>query len=193
MIASIRGKLIRKSPTSVVIETGGVGFHLFIPVSSHSVLGDIGEEVTLLTHLHVRDDALLLFGFATSDERDLFLSLISVSGVGPKLAQSVLSGISVEDFYTAIQHHNVDTLSRVPGIGKKTAERLMVELKDKAGKFGHGLKIQPEAASIAEEGIGALLSLGYKRHLAESIVQKLLKQDASISVEILIRRALREM
>jgi Holliday junction DNA helicase RuvA len=193
MIDRIRGKLIRKSPTSAVIETAGVGFHLLIPVSSHEALGDIGEEVTLLTHLHVREDAMQLFGFATRAERELFLSLISVSGVGPKLAQSVLSGISVPDFHAAIQQQDIHALSRVPGIGKKTAERLVVELKDKTGKLDLDVGGKPHVASTAEEAVRAMLSLGYKRQQAESIVQKLLKQDAALSIEALIRRALREM
>lgn len=193
MIASIRGTLIQKSPTSVVIETGGVGFRLFIPVSSHEALGETGSEVTLLTHLHVRDDALHLFGFATSAERDLFLSLISVSGVGPKLAQSVLSGISVKDFQIAIRQQDIAALSRVPGIGKKTAERLVVELKDKTEKLGDDMGAMSRTASTAKEAVSALLSLGYKRQQAESTVQKLLKQDASLSIESLIRQALRAM
>jgi len=193
MIASIRGKLIQKSPTFVVIETSGIGFHLFIPVSSHAALSEIGKEATLFTYLHVREDALQLFGFVTQAERDLFLSLISVSGIGPKLAQGILSGISVTDFYSAIQHQDIHALSRIPGIGKKTAERLMVELKDKTEKLGLDIQTRPETESVVKEAVSALLSLGYKRHQAELIVQKLVKQDASISIEALIRRALREM
>jgi len=131
MIASVRGILTHKSLTSVVIHTGGIGFQILIPVSSHEALGKVGEEVSLLTYLHVREDVLQLYGFATEAERELFLSLITVSGIGPKLAQSVLSGISVKDFRLAVQQQDIAALSRVRGIGKKTAERLVVELREK--------------------------------------------------------------
>lgn len=192
MIATVHGKLTWKSPTSVIIETGGIGLQIFIPVSSLEAIGDIGENVQLFTHLHVREDALQLFGFATKAERELFLFLISVSGVGPKLAQSVLSGISVDDFRRAIQQQDIAALSRVPGIGKKTAERLIVELKEKIGRSDAALAASSKISS-SEEAVMALLSLGYRRAQAEPIVQSLLKQDVSMPIEELIRRALREM
>jgi len=193
MIASIKGTLTDKSPTSVVIDIGGIGLQVLIPVSSLEGLGDIGDKVQLLTHLHVREDALQLYGFATLAERELFLSLISISGVGPKLAQSILSGITVEDFRLAVQQQNIAALSRVPGIGKKTAERLVVELKEKIGHLETDSRGLPVASSAAEEAIRALLSLGYRQQQAGMTVQKLLKEDASMSVEELIRRSLREM
>ncbi|MBN1780987.1 Holliday junction branch migration protein RuvA [bacterium] len=193
MIATLRGKLTFKSPTSVVIETGGVGFLVHIPVSSLETLGETGEDVSLYTHLHVREDAMQLYGFATQSERDLFLSLIAVSGIGPKLAQGVLSGISVEQFYRAIEHQDVAALSHVPGIGKKTAERLVLELKDKIGGTSAGGPPGAGLMPAAEEAVMALLSLGYKRQKVEPVVQNLIIQDRSLSIEELIRRALREM
>lgn len=191
MIARIRGILLQKSPTSVLIETGGIGFQLQIPVSSMNALGEPGQEVQLLTVLHVREDALQLFGFATPEERELFLQLIGVSGIGPKLAQAVLSGISVDDFSTAIYEQNFTALSRIPGIGRKTAERLVVELKDKLSKPSQTSKIEGWSSS-GEEAVKALLSLGYKRTQAESVIQRL-SRDSSMPIEELIRRALREI
>jgi Holliday junction DNA helicase RuvA len=191
MIARIRGILLQKSPTSVLIETGGIGFQLHIPVSSMNDIGEPGQEVQLFTVLHVREDALQLFGFATRQEKDLFLQLISVSGIGPRLAQSVLSGISVDDFGAAIHQQNFSALSSIPGIGRKTAERLVVELKDKIGITAQPGKTEGRTP-VSEEAVMALLSLGYKRNQAESVIRKL-TQESSMPIEELIRRALREL
>jgi Holliday junction DNA helicase RuvA len=191
MIARIRGILLQKSPTSVLIETGGIGFQLHIPVSSMNAIGEPGQEVQLFTVLHVREDALQLFGFATWQEKDLFLQLISVSGIGPRLAQSVLSGISVDDFRAAIHQQNFSALSSIPGIGRKTAERLVVELKDKIGMAAQPGKTEGRTP-VSEEAVMALLSLGYKRNQAESVIRKL-TQESSMPIEELIRRALREL
>jgi Holliday junction DNA helicase RuvA len=191
MIARIRGILLQKSPTSVLIETGGIGFQLHIPVSSMNAIGEPGQEVQLFTVLHVREDALQLFGFATRQEKELFLQLISVSGIGPRLAQSVLSGISVDDFRTAIHQQNFSALSSIPGIGRKTAERLVVELKDKIGMAAQPSKTEGRIP-VGEEAVMALLSLGYKRNQAESVIRKL-TQESSMPIEELIRRALREL
>ena len=188
MLSHISGRLVAKSPTHVVLENQGVGFHILIPLSSYNGLGDVGNQTKLLTHLHVREDALQLFGFLTSDEKDLFLLLISVSGVGPKLAQGILSGISVNDFKRAVLNQDQAALYRTPGVGKKTAERLILELKDKIGDIG-----MEGAAPIqtgTEEAILALMSLGYKRPQAQDVVQKIRKQDASLSVEEVIKKAL---
>ena len=191
MIARIRGILLQKSPTSVLVETGGIGFQVQIPVSSMNALGEPGQEVQLLTVLHVREDALQLFGFATRDEKELFIQLIGVSGVGPKLAQAVLSGISVDDFRSAIHQQNFSALSRIPGIGRKTAERLVVELKDKIGKAAQTGTAEG-GTSAGEEAVKALLSLGYKRTQAETVIQRLTR-ESSMPIEELIRRALREL
>jgi len=189
MIAHIRGKLVLKAPTHVVIENQGIGFHVLIPFSSYTGLGEIGSDTQLLTHLHVREDALQLFGFVTPEERDLFLLLISVSGVGPKLGQGILSGISVENFKQAVQHQDQAALSRTPGVGKKTAERLILELKDKIGDIQLAGPAVPTQTG-AEEAILALISLGYKRAQVQVVVQKIFKENPSLSVEEVIKQAL---
>ena len=193
MIATIRGKMVYKTPTSVILDVSGVGFQVLIPLSSFNALGEVGDEVQLITHLHVREDALQLFGFITQEERWLFTLLISVSGVGPKLAQGVLSGISVGDFQLAVQREDSTALSRVPGIGKKTAERLIVELRDKMDSIGEEKRSHLGRSSAHEEAVLALCSLGYKRNKAEDVIHKLLNQDSSLSIEEVIRRALRTL
>lgn len=196
MIAQLRGLLIEKSPTSVILEAGGVGFEIGIPLSSLNAIGEVGEEIRLFTYLHVREDTLQLYGFASKQERALFLLLISVSGVGPKLAQSILSGITVDEFEQAVRHNQSATLNRIPGVGKKTAERLILELQDKL-KTGRptesGTMTDRIAPQAGEEAILALLSLGYKRNDAERAVQKALSENRSLKVEDLLRAALSEM
>ena len=193
MIASITGKMTHKSPTWIVVESGGIGFHISIPVSSYDAFGETGRDVRVLTHLHVREDALQLFGFATGAERRLFLLLISVSGVGPRLAQGILSGIAVEDFEKAVRGNDLAALTKVPGIGKKTAERLVLELKEKIGefKFSGEQGAPSEKTPMEEEAVLALVSLGYRRAQAQEAVQKIMKQDRSLSLEETLRRALR--
>jgi Holliday junction DNA helicase RuvA len=195
MIAFLSGKLAAKSPTWAVVETAGVGFHVFIPVSSFNALGPPGSDIRLLTHLHVREDALQLYGFATEAERRLFLLLISVSGVGPKLAQGILSGISVDEFEAAVRSQDAASLVKVPGVGRKTADRLVLELRD---KIGEAQAAGPDAAagltpSIEEEAVMALVSLGYKRSQAQEAVRKILKTDPSTPLEEALKRALRIM
>jgi Holliday junction DNA helicase RuvA len=195
MIAHIRGRLVHKSPTSVVIETAGVGFHILIPVSTFEALGDPEGEAILLTYLHVREDALQLFGFATEEERRLFQLLISVNGVGPKLAQGILSGITTENFRQAVREGNAAVLNRIPGVGKKISERLLVELRDRidpATRAG----ISAQSTSLGptfEEAILALVSLGYKRPQAEEAVRKILRHESGLSLEALLRKALSQM
>jgi holliday junction DNA helicase RuvA len=193
MIATLRGKLTHKAPTSVILETGGIGFQALIPVSSFNKLGEIGDEVQLLTYLHVREDALQLFGFISAEERQLFLSLISVTGIGPKLAQGILSGITVNDFKSAIQHQDIPALTRIPGIGRKTAERLILELRDKSSTWGEGNQVTEGKPKIHDEAVLALISLGYKRNSVENVIQKLVKEDPALRIEEVIRRALREL
>lgn len=192
MIAFITGKLAAKSPTWAVVETAGVGFHVFIPVSSFNALGPAGSDVRLLTHLHVREDALHLYGFATEAERRLFLLLISVSGVGPKLAQGILSGISVEEFEAAVRAQDAAALVKVPGVGRKTADRLVLELRD---KIGDAPAAGPAGAAspVEEEAVLALVSLGYKRVQAQEAVRKALKTNRSASLEEALKAALRTM
>lgn len=189
MIAYIQGQLIKKTPTWIVVETQGLGWHIHIPISTYEAIGEVGEELKIFTHLHVREDGVQLFGFATEREKELFLLLISVSGIGPKLAQGILSGISVEDFERAIQNQEIEALFRVPGIGKKTAERLILELRGKISRPVEGIA----RVSLQEESVLALMSLGYKRAQAQAVVEKVLRQDSGLTVEEVLRRALQEI
>lgn len=196
MIAHLRGRVLRKEPQEVVVDVAGVGYRVTIPVSTFYRLGDEGSEVSLLTHTHVREDALALFGFVTAGEQDLFEKLISVAGVGPKLAINVLSGIEAPDLVAALKASDVARLTRIPGVGKKTAERLVLELKDKMP----ALLPVPEAAATAaspasprEDLLSALVHLGYSRPEAERGVDRALKEDGGGRFEDLLRRTLRTL
>jgi Holliday junction DNA helicase RuvA len=197
MIASLNGTLKSKSPTEVLVEVNGVGYSVSIPLSTYSTLGDVNSPVHLLTHLHVREDAMQLFGFATEAERQLFRLLISITGIGPKIAQGILSGISVTDLRQYIAAGNIGALTTIPGIGKKTAERLVVELRDKIGKVGSALDLDLESgdknAVIRNEALLALTSLGYNRVAAEKALRMALKDSdgSKLSVEELIKKALK--
>ena len=196
MIAHIQGKMIEKTPTALVVETGGVGFQLLVPLSSSEKLGEPGEVVKLLTYLHVREDVLQLYGFLTVEERHLFQLLISISGVGPKLAQGILSGIEVSQFKQAVRANETAVLNKIPGVGKKTAERLVVELRDKVGLADQpeaGREETGQAGRPQEEAILALLSLGYKRNQAEKAVHSVAQEEDILSVEALLRQALTRM
>jgi Holliday junction DNA helicase RuvA len=186
VIGSLKGRLAAKQPPQVLVEAGGVGYEVEVPMSTAFALPEVGAEVTLLTHLVVRDDAHLLYGFATKGERDLFRALIKINGVGPKLALTVLSGISRDAFVVCVRDGDVAQLTRLPGIGKKTAERLIVELKDRVGAMG-ALSGAPDTSPSAE-AISALESLGYRNSEATKMVQAVGK-DAT-SAEDIIRRAL---
>ena len=193
MIAHLRGRVLRKEPQEVVVDVAGVGYRVTIPVSTFYRLGDEGSEVSLLTHTHVREDVLALFGFLTAGEQDLFEKLISVAGVGPKLAINVLSGIEAPDLVAALKASDVARLTRIPGVGKKTAERLVLELKDKMP----ALLVAPGAAAAAptagprEDLVSALVHLGYSRPEAERGVERALKEDGGGRFEDLLRRTLR--
>jgi len=195
MISYVQGKLAVKTPTHIVVETGGLGFQISIPLSTYESLGEPGEDVRILSHLHVREDALQLFGFATEREKQLFLMLISVTGIGPKVAQGILSGISVTEFESAVRNQDVQSLIKVPGVGKKTAERLVLELRDKIGEIKPGEK---EAAfvgrpSFFEEATLALVSLGYKRPQAQEAIQAVVRHQPTLSIEEVIRKALQRI
>jgi len=195
MIASLTGILKGKSPTEVLVDVNGVGYSLSIPLSTFSKLGDINSTVHLLTHLNVREDALQLFGFATEAERNIFRLLISINGIGPKIAQGILSGIAVQELQQHIAGGNIAALTAIPGIGKKTAERLVVELRDKIGKGGQGVSFGAEDrnAEIRNEALLALTSLGYNRASSEKALRMALNEAAGreLSVEDLIKRALK--
>jgi Holliday junction DNA helicase RuvA len=199
MITFVRGKLREKKPTSVVIENNGVGLEISVPTSTSKVLIGKDETVFLLTHLYVKEDALRLFGFATEDERELFRHLLSVSGVGPRLALTILSGVSIPDFYKLITQGNDAALTAIPGIGKKTAQRLIVDLKDKVASKMLEIAAAPSVDSkvppnVANEAILALVSLGYAQTTAQKAVEiAVLKSAESVTVEELITASLRYM
>jgi len=197
MIASLSGILRIKTPTEVLIDVNGIGYAVIIPLSTYEKLGELNSPATLLTHLHVREDALQLFGFATEEERFLFKLLISVNGIGPKIAQGILSGISVSDLKAHIAKENVAALTTIPGVGRKTAERLILELRDKIGKLEQILQMpatgKDQQAEMRLEALLALTSLGYNRPAAEKAIRQVLSEsaDASLSLQELIKRALR--
>jgi Holliday junction DNA helicase RuvA len=188
MIAGLHGKLQALGSDWAIIDVGGIGFQVHMPTSTQSILGAIGEEVELHTHLHLREDNATLYGFATTEELGLFQTLIGVSGLGPKLALAMLSTMSVEKLIIAIATGNIDVLTVVPGIGKKTANRIILELKD---KIGAGLIALP-AAQLAEENtevLAALTSLGYSVSEATRAVASL-PPSSDLSLEERIRLAL---
>lgn len=199
MIASLSGTLKFKSPTEVLVDVNGVGYSVLIPLSTYEKLGALNSPTVLLTHLHVREDALLLFGFATEDERHLFRLLISVSGIGPKIAQGILSGISASALRRYIVTGNSAALTSIPNVGKKTAERLVVELRDKIAKsetFGESaLPPGDKREGARTEALLALTSLGYNRQSADKAIRAALQESdgASVSVEELIKKALRHV
>jgi len=190
VIAQIRGRLLRKGPQEAVVDVGGVGYRVTIPLSTFYRIGEPGSEVTLLTHTHVREDALALFGFLTPLEQELFERLIAVSGVGPKLAVSVLSGIEAPELVAALRASDVARLTRIPGVGKKTAERLVVELKDKMQALPSA-QAEPRAPSAAADDlVSALLHLGYSRPEAERGVERAIREHGEGRFEDLLRLAL---
>jgi Holliday junction DNA helicase RuvA len=198
VIASVEGLLRTKSPTEVLIDVNGIGFAISIPLSTYEKLDAVGSRVVLLTVLHVREDAMQLFGFATEEERRVFKLLISVSGIGPKIAQSVLSGMNAEELKSHLGSGNITALTSIPGVGRKTAERLVVELRDKIGnplsESGSVIPADAEAASVRFEALRALVSLGYSQQAAERSIRLALKESggSTLLLEELIKRALRQ-
>lgn len=199
MIASLTGRLAFKSPTALVLDVQGVGYEVFIPLSTYYGLPNLGETASLSVHTHVREDAIQLFGFLTLQEKDAFVLLTSVSGVGPKLALSVLSALPVPDLVSAIQSDNVAKLTTVPGIGNKSASRLVLELKDKVSKLQPGPAPVTEAVgqgqdATFDDALSALVNLGYRPQDAKDAL-KLAKQSHpdSILLKDLIRESLKEL
>jgi len=191
VIAQLRGQLLRKGPQEVVVDVAGVGYRVAIPVSTFYRLGEPGSEVELRTYTHVREDTLALYGFLTGAEQELFERLISVGGVGPRLAVNILSGIEVPDLVAALRTSDVSRLTRVPGVGKKTAERLIVELKDKMPPaVAEETPMAPAADRPKEDLLSALVNLGYSRAEVERGVDRALREDGSGRFEDLLRRAL---
>lgn len=194
MIALVRGALAYKSIDHVIIDVGGVGYRLFIPLSTFYALPDTGE-VSLFTHTHVREDALLLYGFLTGEERDMFVILIGISGIGPKLAVNILSHIPVGELKAAIAGGDIKRLSGLPGIGKKTAERLVLELKDKVGPICQhptAMKTDGKLATddVITDVISALVNLGYKENQARKVLEAM-ELAPSISMEEVLKGALK--
>jgi len=194
MIAHLRGVLLEKHPNQAVVETAGVGYDVTIPVSTFTHLPDAGAEVRLRIHTHVREDALALYGFLTLDEKALFEKLIEVSGIGPTLAVKILSGLAAPDLIAYIRRGEVDRLVRIPGIGKKTAERMVLELRDKlpaVSGAGPDSPAAPEALSpVDQDVLSALLNLGCARPQAEAAVRKAKAGGGMTDFEPLFRRAL---
>jgi Holliday junction DNA helicase RuvA len=192
MIGSLRGRITSKTPPQVTVEVGGVGYEVEAPMSTFFHLPAVGQDVRLLTHFVVREDAQLLYGFATEDERRLFRSVLKVSGIGPKIALALLSGISVEGFIMCVQNEDVAALVRVPGIGRKTAERLIVEMRDRlkpAAEGGDSTAVPvAQGASPEVEAFGALVALGYRPAEATRLLKA--AGPGTHSTEELIRRAL---
>ena len=188
MIAHLRGKLIAKHPNQAVVEAAGVGYDINITIPAFSELPAVGAEVALFIHTHVREDALALYGFLRAPEKQLFEKLIGVSGIGPKLAITVLSGMPADSLVAAIKGNNLAGLTRIPGIGKKTAERMVLELRDKLDAFG-----QPPAAAAAspveEDVLSALVNLGYNRGVVEKMLSRVGATSAD-SFDVLFRKAL---
>jgi Holliday junction DNA helicase RuvA len=195
MIAHLRGTLLEKHPNQVILDVQGVGYDVIIPVSTFSSLPDAGGAVQLRIHTHVREDALQLFGFSSAQEKTVFERLISVSGIGPKLGITILSGLAVGDLITAIRAGQLDTLVRIPGVGKKTAERMVLELRDKLE--GVGGIAQAATSSTAEslsevdqDVLSALMNLGCSRPSAETAIRKAKAGGAPAEFEPLFRKAL---
>jgi len=191
VIAHLRGRLLRKEPQEVVVDVGGVGYRVTIPVSTFYRLGEEGDEISLRVHTHVREDAFALYGFLTAEEQGLFERLIDVAGVGPKLAINILSGIETPELVTALRASDVARLTRIPGVGRKTAERLVLELKDKMPAVMAAAEAAPAPSSPKEDLVSALVHLGYSRPEAERGVERALREDGAGRFEDLLRRALR--
>jgi Holliday junction DNA helicase RuvA len=193
MIARLSGTLVEKQPNQAIVDVAGVGYRVLIPLSTFTALGPLEEPVTLLVHTHLREDQLQLFGFLTARERQLFEMLISVSGVGPGLALKILSGSRVDELLPAIRHGELDKLVGIPGIGKKTAERIILELRD---RLAVALEVQaaaPPPSGTEADVSSALLNLGYDRRDVESALARALRAEPGADFEILFRAALAEL
>lgn len=196
MIAFLRGQLFDKQPNRIVVDVGGVGYDVAVPLSTFYGLGDPGSAIALRIHTHVREDALLLYGFATRLEQDLFERLISVSGIGPKLALAVLSGMEPADLMRDIERADLARLTGIPGVGKKTAERIVLELKDRlprapAAALAPGAPAEPSV--LRDDVLSALMNLGYHRPLAEKAVELAITATPDGDFERTLKQALRDL
>ena len=194
MIAHLRGTLLEKHPNQVIVDSGGVGYDVTVPISTFSAMPGEGAEVRLRIHTHVREDQIALYGFLTQEEKSLFEKLISVSGIGPKLAVTVLSGLATPDLIAAIRNSQVEQLVRIPGVGKKTAERMVLELRDKLEGIGLAAVASADKStmlgSLERDVLSALLNLGCARPAAEAAVRKAKATGTPDQFEPLFRKAL---
>jgi holliday junction DNA helicase RuvA len=201
MIAFLAGKLIEKSANSVIVDVGGVGYEVAIPLSTFYEIGEVGETVELRVYTNVREDAIQLFGFKTQREKDLYLKLISVQGVGAKSGITMLSGMSADEIVSALRTENLAKLTSIPGVGRKTAERLVIELRDKVGELSAGVSAGASisaAAGIGSDGVyddalSALVNLGYQRSAAEKALQQARHDGVEPNVQKLLRAALQRL
>jgi Holliday junction DNA helicase RuvA len=199
MIAYLKGKLLEKEANTVIVDVGGVGYEVMIPLSTFYELGEVGEDIELRIFTYVREDTLQLFGFKTLRERALYLKLISVQGIGAKSGISMLSGMSADEIITAVRTDNLARLTSIPGVGKKTAERLVIELRDKLNDLTSGTTQQQltsaggasvSADTVYEDAISALVNLGYQRNAAEKALKQAVQDGTEMSVQKLLRKSL---
>lgn len=204
MIAHLSGTLLSKNPNSVIVDVSGVGYEVNIPVSTFYELEDAGSNVKLRIYTHVKEDALQLYGFKTARERELFINFISVSGIGPKLGIALLSGMTADELIASIKTNNLARLTLIPGVGKKTAERLIVDLREKmtalsSAELAEQTGVRPEAAEVSTEdsvrsqALSGLMNLGYQRSAAEKAIDTALSEGGDISVELVLKRSLRKL
>ena len=196
MIGHLRGQLVEKRPNQVIVDVSGVGYQVSIPLSTFYGLGELKDAVTLLIHTHLREDSIALFGFLTSREKQLFELLISASGVGPSLALKILSGMSVEELGPAIRSGDLVRLTRIPGVGRKTAERIVLELRDKLGTVESSSPEIVESSGrtqLQSDVISALLNLGYERKAAERTIETIADNGANQTFESLLRTTLQQL
>lgn len=197
MIAYLSGKLLEKQANTAIVDVGGVGYEVSIPLSTFYELGEIGSDVSLRIYTHVREDTIQLFGFNTLREKELYLRLLSVQGIGAKSGITMLSGMSADEIIMAIRTNDLARLTSIPGVGQKTAERLVIELRDKVGELSTGGTSALDAAPTAlpadavfDDALSALVNLGYQRNAAEKAVKQAAQDGSEITVQKLLRRAL---
>jgi len=197
MIAQIRGQLVEKRPGMVIIETQGIGYQVFVSLSTFYDLPEATQGVRLHTYTHVREDLLQLFGFSTFLEKEIFQILIGVSGIGPKLALNILSGIAPAELIASLQSEDVARLTQIPGVGRKTAERLVFDLQEKIGKIAVQGETRKEERSkkdqVVDDVVSALVNLGYRKNQAESVVEQVWRQRPDASLEEILKESLRAL
>jgi Holliday junction DNA helicase RuvA len=193
MIGCLTGKIVSKKPTKIILDVNGVGYLINISISTFEKIAD-KEEISLYTYLAVKDDALDLYGFYSMAEKEMFEMMISVSGIGPKIAQSILSGIQIDELQEALKTNNISRLTAVPGVGRKTAERMLVELRDKVDSLAEKFEVVPTGNySVKNDAVTALTNLGYNSKTAERAVRAVLDKNPSITIEDLIKETLAGM